>query len=372
VRRWLLVLAAALALSAPASAATPHVDARAWLVENGSTGEVVLSHDANEQVPIASITKLMTVLLTLEHTKLSDVVTVAPQAAAVGESSAGLIAGEQITVHDLLEAALIQSANDAADALAYYVGDGSITRFVGMMNARARSLGLDGTHYVRPDGLDAPGHVSTAHDMTKLARILMEKPVFRDIVRRRSAVISGGRVMHTWNDLLGVVPGVIGVKTGHTSAAGWCQVVAVRGRGLTLYVTILGSPSEAQRNADLETLISYGLSQFTVVRVLRQHHAYASAAVGYGLHPVALVVPKGMLHVVRVGHPVVETVSAPRVVSLPVKKGQRLGEIRVYAAGKLLGSRPLVAARSVSRPGLPSRLGFYAGRTVHHLWGFVA
>jgi serine-type D-Ala-D-Ala carboxypeptidase (penicillin-binding protein 5/6) len=183
----LLVAVAALVLVAPVLAAPPRVSGRAWLVENGATGEVLLAHDAHQRVPIASITKLMTVLLTLEHTRLDDVVTVSPEAAAVGESSANLRPGERLTVRELLEAALIQSANDAADALADYVGRGSQARFVAMMNARARRLGLRDTHYVRPDGLDAPGHVSSARDVTFLARLLMHRPVVRQIVRLRAA-----------------------------------------------------------------------------------------------------------------------------------------------------------------------------------------
>jgi D-alanyl-D-alanine carboxypeptidase len=224
---------------------------------------------------------------------------------------------------------------------------------------------------VRPDGLDAPGHVSSARDVTQLARIAMQKPLIRQIVRERSAVISGGRVMHTWNDLLGVYPGVIGVKTGHTSKAGWNQVAAVRGRGFTLYATILGSPSRAQRDADLERLIAYGMSRFAVVRVIRPGHAYATAQVGYGRKPVALVAQKGMLHVVRVGRPLVEVVTAQVVAQLPVTKGQVLGRVKVYSHGELLGTRALVAARTVRRPGLAGRVGWYAGRTLHHLGGFL-
>src|SRR5437870_717622 len=143
----------------------------------------------------------MTVLLTLEHARLSDVVTVTRDAASVGESSANLRPGERLTVRELLEAALIQGANDAADALADYVGHGSQARFVAMMNAGARRLGLRNTHYVRPDGLDAPGHVSSANDMTFLARLLMHRPVVRQTVRRRAAAVSGGETLHTWNDL---------------------------------------------------------------------------------------------------------------------------------------------------------------------------
>jgi D-alanyl-D-alanine carboxypeptidase (penicillin-binding protein 5/6) len=146
VKRCLVAAAAALALATPVLGAPPQVTGRAYLVENGATGEVLLAHAATARVPIASITKLMTVLLTLEHTRLGALVTVSPEAAAVGESSANLRAGERLTVRELLEAALIQSANDAADALADYIGKASRTRFVAMMNARARQLGLRDTH----------------------------------------------------------------------------------------------------------------------------------------------------------------------------------------------------------------------------------
>src|SRR5918912_2556811 len=140
MRRSLVAVAAALLL-APSALAAPRVDARAYVIENGATGEVLAAFHPRQQLPNASITKLMTVLVTLEHARPSAVVTVSPAAAAVGESSVHLRGGERLTVRELLEAALIQSANDAADALAYYVGRGSEERFVALMNARARRLG---------------------------------------------------------------------------------------------------------------------------------------------------------------------------------------------------------------------------------------
>ena len=219
-------------------------------------------------MPIASITKLMTVLLTVERTRPSDVVTVSARAASVGESSANLRAGERLTVRELLEAALIQSANDAADALADYVGKGDEERFVALMNQRARQLGLRDTHYVRPDGLDATGHVSSARDVTLLARILMHRPLVRQIVRQRAASISGGRTLHTWNDLLSSYPGIFGVKTGHTSKAGWNEVAAARRGPVTVYATLLGSPDRYERNADLTKLLDWGFSRYRSAQVV--------------------------------------------------------------------------------------------------------
>jgi D-alanyl-D-alanine carboxypeptidase len=369
VRRW-IVVAAALAV-APSALALPHVNARAFLVENAATGEVVAHNHERQRLPIASITKLMTVLLTLEHARLNGTVMVAPQAAAVGESSIELRPGERLTVRELLEGALIQSANDAADALAYYVSHGDVRRFVAMMNARARQLGLSDTHYVRPDGLDAAGAYSSARDVTRLAWIVMRNPVVRDIVRRRTATIRGGRVLHTWNDLLGSYPGVFGVKTGHTTAAGWNEVAAARRHGATIYATILGSPDRGTRNHDLAALLTLGLSRYRPVVAVRAHHTYAYAETGYGRGRLAVVSPRPFVPVVRVDRPVLVRLSAPGVVSLPVSKGQVLGSIRVYQRGRLLGARPLVAARSISRPGVLGRAGFYAGRAAHRVWDWV-
>ena len=372
MKRPLVAVAAALALATPALAGLPQVHARAYVVADGQTGQVLAQYHQRARVPIASLTKLMTVLLTLERTKPSDVVTVAPGAAAVGESSIDLRAGERITVRELLEGALIQSANDAADALAYYVGKGSEARFVAMMNVRARQLGLLDTHYARPDGLDAAGHVSSARDVTKLARLLMRRSIVRSIVGRQSATIAGGRVLHTWNDLLATFPGVFGVKTGHTSAAGWNEVASLDRQGVIVYGTILGSPDRVTRNADLTALLRWALSRYRRIAVLRPDHDYARVQVGYGRSPVGLVPAEGVTRGVRIDQPLVQRVVAKAAAPLPVLRGEQLGEIRVYQGPRLLVRRPLVAARTVKRPGALGRAGFYAGRTLDHMWGWIS
>ena len=361
---------AALVAAPSAVAGPPSVSARAYYVQNGATGEVLAARAPAQRLPIASITKLMTVLVTLDHDRLSHVVTVAPGAASVGESSIHLRAGERLSVRDLLEAALIQSANDAADALAYDVGRGDEGRFVALMNARARALGLRDTHFARPDGLDAAGHFSSARDVTLLARVAMQRAEVRSIVRERTETIAGGRVLHTWNDLLGAFPGLIGVKTGHTSGAGWCEVGAVRRRGFTIYATVLGSPTRDQRNRDLAALLRWGVSRYRTISVVEPRRVYARAELGYGRDALALVPRRPLVRVVRVDRPLTARVMAPSVVSLPVRKGERLGVVKVFEGRKLLGARPLVAARAVSKPGLTGRVGWYAGRTVHHVLGF--
>ncbi len=363
----LAAVAAALLFATPARAGAPPVSARAFLVTNPATGEVLAQHGAWARVPIASITKLMTVLVTLDHARWSDVVRIRSAAAEVGESTVNLRPGEKITVGDLVKAALIQSANDAADALADFVGRGDRDAFVAMMNAKAEKLGLERTHFTRPDGLDARGHYSTALDVTTLAEAAMRIPEVRSVVRIRTDTIAGGRRLHTWNDLLGVFKGLYGVKTGHTAAAGWCEVAAVRRYGVTLYTTLLGSPTRSQRNTDLAALLRWGISRYRRVWVVQPRRVYLRATVGYGKRAVPIVAVRGLAHPVRVDRPLIERVVAPSALELPVARGQRVGEVRVYSGKKLVARRALVAARSSSRPGLGGRLGFYTGRTFKHI-----
>ena len=208
--------------------------------------------------------------------------------------------------------------------------------------------------------------------MTTLARLLMQKPVVRKIVAMRDATIEGDRRLHTWNDLLGVYPGVIGVKTGHTSAAGWSEVGAVRGPGVTVYATILGSPSRRVRNDDLAELMTWGLSRFRVVQTVTAGHVYASARTSYDKGDVDLVAPRSVGRAVVTGRPLVERIVAPMGVDLPVRKGQELGEVRVYERGKLVARSPLVAARSIDEPGVAGRAGWYVKRAAHNMWGWVS
>ena len=373
--RRLLVAAAVMVVlgfvSGPARAAAPTPDARAFEVANASTGEVLAAHNAHERLPIASLTKLMTVIVALQHLQLDQDVTVSKRTVHVGGSSIPLRAGEEISVDDLLKGALIESANDAADTLADAASGGDIPLFVSWMNEKAQELGLHDTHFVRPDGLDAPGHVSSAHDILRLAEIAMHSPVVRSIVRERSDTIEDGHfTVHTWNDLLGVFPGLIGVKTGHTDKAGWNEVAAARRQGYTIYVAILGSPSRGQRNADLEHLLSWGVSQYRTLTLVKPTATYATAALGYGRPALELVATRPLVHVVPADSSVVERIVAPSAVRLPVAKGQLLGTIEVRVGGQILGVRPLVAARSVARPGLGGRLRWYATRTVHDFLGF--
>jgi D-alanyl-D-alanine carboxypeptidase (penicillin-binding protein 5/6) len=215
---------------------------------------------------------------------------VSPRAADVGESTVYLETGERLSVATLLRAMLIRSANDAAEALALHVGRGSVSRFVRLMNLKARVLGLTDTRFENPHGLDMPGHVSSARDSTWLIRHALGIPFVRDALQRSTVTLPGDRTFPTTDDVLVSWPPLMGGKTGHTQDAGWSEAAAASGSsGVVVYGTVLGSASRRARNEALRALLGYGLAQYRRVVVVAPNRSYAEAATGYGRSPVELV-----------------------------------------------------------------------------------
>ncbi|MGH3136433.1 MAG: D-alanyl-D-alanine carboxypeptidase family protein [Gaiellaceae bacterium] len=363
-----VALAAALAAPVHASLSPPDVDAAAWYVV-GEDGAVLAQGNARRERAIASITKLMTAIVVIERAGLSDVVRVSPRAAGVGESTVYLRAGEELTTAALLRAMLIRSANDAAEALALEVGKGSTSRFVALMNAKARELGLADTHFENPHGLDARGHVSSARDTTALVRYALGVPFIRDALSRSTVSLPGGRVFPTTDDLLVSWPAFVGGKTGHTRDAGWAQAAAARAGGITVYGSVLGSDTRSSRNDALQGLLEFGLTQYRRTTAIDASRVYAEAETGYGLASVELVAPRAVVRTARLGTPLVERVIGPSSVALPVRKGQRLGRVEVYEGNRLVASSNLVASAAVSEPGLSGKARWYVTRTAENLWG---
>lgn len=376
MRRAVLAVATLVAVlvlvPVPATGAPPGIQAQAYLVRGSVDGDVLAARAPDERRAMASITKLMTVLVALEHSRLGDVVTVTPAVARIGESTIFLRAGERMTVRDLAIAALVPSANDAATALAVHAGRGSVTRFVAMMNAKARALGLRHTAFRNPHGLDQAGHYSSARDVVALLAAALRNPFVREWAGAHRAAISGGRVVESTDDLIGRLPQFVAGKTGHTGDAGWSQVAQAREGSVRVTAAVLGSPTEEQRNRDLEALLRYGLAQYRPVEAVDASRTYALAGVGYGRADVALVARATVVRPARVGRPLLERIVAPTAVPLPVRAGQRLGEVRVYDGDRLVAAAPLVAARAVAEPGAFGKMAWYARRTLHHLVGFVS
>lgn len=280
MRRLVAALAAALVIAAPSVAIgapvsipvgpgvvpdPPEVSAAAWILYDATHDVVLASEGADEPRAMASTTKMMTSLLAIEHGGLDDEVRVSDDAAAIGEAEVDLEPGEVLTLRQLVTALMIRSANDASIAVAEHVS-GSEEAFVARMNERAAELGLESTQFANPHGLDAPGHFSSAEDLLTLARVAMDQPLFAELARTRRAVLppdSTGdvRVVVATNQLLGEYPGLIGVKTGFTSAAGLCLVSVARRDGRTLYAVVLGSEAHF---ADTTALLDHGFDDFRI------------------------------------------------------------------------------------------------------------
>ena len=357
--RPLVALAVAAALvSAPAAAAgtaAPRLDAAAWILVNPATGEVLARHAAHESLPMASTTKMMTALLVMERTRLGDVVTVPEEATEVGESSADLVAGEKLTVRQLLTGLLVASGNDAAVTLADHVA-GSQGAFVAMMNRRAAQLGLRDTRFASPHGLDRPGQYASVRDLVHLAERAMAHPIFRETVARRTATLPGAfggpaRHLESENDLLDLDPEADGVKTGHTSGAGYAMVAHARrpGLGVSLYAAMIGEPSRPRRAEDAKALLDWGFAQYARPTLIPAGRVLARAAVRDrpGVR-VAARVSDPLRGVVRLDRPLRLQVIMPPEVIAPIRKGQVLGTAVMREGARVIGRRPLVAGTAVA------------------------
>jgi D-alanyl-D-alanine carboxypeptidase (penicillin-binding protein 5/6) len=364
----MLVLAAVLLAAAPGSAVAaepPRVpSAQAAIVVDGVDGTVMFAKRPDAERSIASTTKLMTALLSLEEARPGDVFTAHGYAAMPAESRINLRAGERMTVQDLLEALLLESANDAAVDLAENIA-GSREAFVKQMNERASELGLDHTSYANPIGLDDPGNYSSARDLATLARTLLRNRRFARIVDSPEATLDSGshvRVVENRNDLVADHPWVNGVKTGYTSNAGNVLVgAAARGPRARVISVVLGEPTEAARDADTLTLLRWGLDRFSRVQVVPRGRTLARVDVKYRDEPARLVARRGVVVTVRDGQHLDRRVKAPDELEGPVAKGERAGSVTVLVGGRRVRRVALVTAEEVPGAGtlrvLLSKLG---------------
>ena len=359
MRRALFTVAALALMSAagPVHAADPPPDAggaAAAVVVDGRNGEVMFSRSPDRRRAIASTTKLMTALLTLERTRPSQVFTSPGYDPLPPESRINLRRGERMRVDDLLEALLLESANDAAVTLADGIS-GSREAFVAEMNARASELGLENTSYANPIGLDDAANYSTANDLATLALRLMRKPRFRRVVDMPVAELETGlqpRVVENRNRLVALYPWVTGIKTGYTSLAGDVLVGSARGRGGARVISVvLGEPSEAARDADTVALLRWGLSRFHRVRALSPARPLARAAVEYREDLAPLAPARAATVLVRGGEKLRRRVRAPNEVKGPLPAGERVGSVTVLVDGRAVRRVALVTVRDVPGAG---------------------
>jgi D-alanyl-D-alanine carboxypeptidase (penicillin-binding protein 5/6) len=337
---------ALLVLAAPASARVSRpslATASAGIVVDARSGDVLLAKRADVRRPIASTTKLMTALLTLENGKLNRTFTAPAYNANPIESKINLRRGERMKVRDLLTALLLESANDAAVDLAVGVA-GSKEAFVDKMNARARQLGLKNTHYANPIGLDAPGNYSSARDLSTLARKLMTNKVFAATVDKPRATLRSGdhvRTIRNRNLLIGRYPFVDGVKTGHTGTARYILVGAAHGHGSKVISVVLGEPSETARDVDTLNLLR------TVTRVGVAHYPDLKIRLTTR-HPATFTLRRGERLSTRL--------NVPKELEGPIAAGRRVGSADVLYLGHKVKTLGLVTTRAVPEASVAKRV----------------
>jgi serine-type D-Ala-D-Ala carboxypeptidase (penicillin-binding protein 5/6) len=342
---------ALLAVTLPGSArAAPRLSVRAAILIERTTGQRLFDIAPDARVAIASTTKLMTALITLERVhRLSEIFTQNDYYAAAADSQIGLVPGERMSVHDLLIAMLLPSADDAAEDLAYNVGGHSVGRFVGMMDARARMLGLTHTHYATPSGLDTTGNYSSASDLVRLANyVLAHEPFFARVVALSSYTLRTGshpRYVVNRNDLVGRYAWINGVKTGHTADAGYVLVASGTRTGMSLISAVLGTSSEASRDDNTLALLDYGFATFHLVTPVRTGQVLARPTVKDrpGVH-TAVIAERSFTTVLPRRDAVHLRIDVPAQLAGPLPRHAVVGTVTVLASGRVLTRIPLLLA----------------------------
>jgi serine-type D-Ala-D-Ala carboxypeptidase (penicillin-binding protein 5/6) len=358
---------AALSRPVPASAAPPAIRAPAAILVEPATGDVVLQRQATKERPVASTTKLMTALITLERARLSRVMTTVRYHGAPAESVIGLRAGERMTVADLLRGLLLASANDAAATLAARVG-GSQRAFVSLMNARARQLGLRHTHYANAIGLDDPGNYSSAEDLVKLTLILRRNAFFREVTNLPRATLKSGshpRTILNRNLLVRSVPEVNGVKTGHTASAGYILVASASKADVTVISVVLDESTEATRDSDSLALLRYGLRRYHRFAAVRSGQRFASVKLAHRDERVPLVAAQTVVRTARRDERIyTRTIDVPSELDGPLPAGTRVGTIVVRWRKHTIARVPLVTQTAIDAASIWQRGDDVLGRTL--------
>ena len=349
---WIIILLMAVGVFDVSAANFPDVSAKSTVLIDAESGAILYAKNENERRGMASTTKIMTALVALENALLSDVVTVAPEACGIEGSSVYLFPEERITMEALLYALMLQSANDAAEAIAYAVS-GSVEDFVALMNEKALGLGLVDTHFDNPHGLDGATHYTTALELAKITAEALKNETLRQIVgtEKKTIPLHNGeatRLLVNHNRLLRDYDDVIGVKTGYTRACGRTLVSAAEQNGVTLICVTLDDGNDW---ADHRALLDYGFSLYESVTLADIGDIMLDVPVCGGVRETVAVcntarvtvnLPKGTddIHIV---------IELPRFVYGGISAGQTIGTVRFFENGREIGSAPLVSQEDVPK-----------------------
>ncbi len=337
------------------STARPITSAKGSILMEASTGAILCAENADDRLSMASTTKIMTALVALRSLPIDTPVTITREAVGIEGSSIYLCEGEVLTLEDLLYALLLESANDAAVAIAIAVA-GDVPTFAGLMNRVAEELGLTQTHFVNPHGLDDPEHYTTARELAIITRAALALPDFRRICRTRRHTIplhgeDGIRLLLNHNRLLSAYEGCIGVKTGYTKRTGRCLVSAAERNGVTLIAVTLGAPDDWR---DHTALLDYGFERYESVLLCEPGFYMAPMPLVAGTAEYVMVENTDSLSVVlpRSHGAITCVVERPRFDYAPVQSGDMIGRLVFYETQSdgtrtPVGEVPLTAAYSV-------------------------
>ena len=361
MKKWIGALLAALCmvtlLPVQAAAVELPLTSRAALLMEKTTGQILFAQNEHEKLEPASVTKIMTLLLTMDAIDsgalaYDDVVTVSANAAGMGGSQVFLAEGEQITVEELLKCVCVSSGNDAAVALAEKVA-GVTELFVEQMNNRARGLGMDDTHFVNPTGLTAEGHVTSAHDIALMSRELLTKhPDIRSFTTIWTDSIRGGTFdLANTNKLIRRYDGATGLKTGYTASAGYCISATAEREGMELIAVVMKGETADQRNADAKALLNYGFSAYALVSAAPEEPLPTLPVTMGETDSVSLTLPPDALTAVvekAQAAALERRIDLPESLPAPVRQGQQVGTLTLCSGDTELMTVPILAAEDAA------------------------
>ena len=361
MKKWIGALLAALCmvtlLPVQAAAVELPLTSRAALLMEKTTGQILFAQNEHEKLEPASVTKIMTLLLTMDAIDsgalaYDDVVTVSANAAGMGGSQVFLAEGEQITVEELLKCVCVSSGNDAAVALAEKVA-GVTELFVEQMNNRARGLGMDDTHFVNPTGLTAEGHVTSAHDIALMSRELLTKhPDIRSFATIWTDSIRNGTFdLANTNKLIRRYDGATGLKTGYTASAGYCISATAEREGMELIAVVMKGETADKRNADAKALLNYGFSAYALVSAAPEEPLPALPVTMGETDSVSLTLPPDALTAVvekAQAAALERRIDLPESLPAPVRQGQQVGTLTLCSGDTELMTVPILAAEDAA------------------------
>ena len=361
MKKWIGALLAALCmvtlLPVQAAAVELPLTSRAALLMEKTTGQILFAQNEHEKLEPASVTKIMTLLLTMDAIDsgalaYDDVVTVSANAAGMGGSQVFLAEGEQITVEELLKCVCVSSGNDAAVALAEKVA-GVTELFVEQMNNRARGLGMDDTHFVNPTGLTAEGHVTSAHDIALMSRELLTKhPDIRSFTTIWTDSIRNGTFdLANTNKLIRRYDGATGLKTGYTASAGYCISATAEREGMELIAVVMKGETADKRNADAKALLNYGFSAYALVSAAPEEPLPALPVTMGEVDSVSLTLPPDALTAVvekAQAAALERRIDLPESLPAPVRQGQQVGTLTLCSGDTELMTVPILAVEDAA------------------------